>query len=312
MAGLIRLAVVAAALAAATPALAQIEPSANAAQWTSCRFDAPPETSVPACTAIIQSSGEPQANLAVAYYVRAEAHFQSGQFRDASADYSEAIRNNHPDQASLYAYRGDAHWNMHDAASAIRDFDQALSINPNLAAAHRLRAVATRRSDLAAATASIERAVQLEPNYPPNYVWRGAMYADVNQLDRANADWTTAAGMRGGIDELYRQCFERAAAASDLEIGRMICDAGLRREPQNGRLRGVRGLVNLQTSRFQDAWADFDAAATINPNSPIWVFGRGVAALRLGRTAEGQADLARARQMDARVDQVFSQWRVRP
>jgi Flp pilus assembly protein TadD len=71
-------------------------------------------------------------------------------------------------------------------------------------------------------------------------------------------------------------------------------------------------MVALKQSRFQDAWNDYDAAMRINPEGPSWVYGRGIAALRLGRTEEGRADIARAQALNAEVARYYAGLGIRP
>ena len=71
-------------------------------------------------------------------------------------------------------------------------------------------------------------------------------------------------------------------------------------------------MVGLKQGRFQDAWNDYDAAVRINPNGASWVYGRGIAALRLGRTEEARADIARAQALAADVTQFYADYGIRP
>ena len=85
----------------------------------------------------------------------------------------------------------------------------------------------------------------------------------------------------------------------------------LRDRPDHSPTLDSRGLVGLKQHRYQDAWNDYDAATRLGAG-PSWVFGRGVAALRLGRTAEGQADIARAEAMNSGVRQFYADFGIRP
>ena len=73
-----------------------------------------------------------------------------------------------------------------------------------------------------------------------------------------------------------------------------------------------RGLLNLKQRRDQDAWNDYDSAARRVENNAAYLYGRGIAALRLGRAADGQADIAAATTRDANVASVYQGYGVTP
>jgi lipoprotein NlpI len=76
-------------------------------------------------------------------------------------------------------------------------------------------------------------------------------------------------------------------------MARSACDASLALELRPPVLDS-RGLVNLREGKWQAAWDDYDAAFTADPKMTGSLYGRGLAALALGRTTQGQADLKRA------------------
>jgi hypothetical protein len=53
-------------------------------------------------------------------------------------------------------------------------------------------------------------------------------------------------------------------------------------------------LVGLRQGRWQHAWDDYNEAVTADAGMMGSLYGRGLAALGLGRTAEGEADIAKA------------------
>jgi tetratricopeptide (TPR) repeat protein len=73
-----------------------------------------------------------------------------------------------------------------------------------------------------------------------------------------------------------------------------------------------RGMVAIKQERWQDAWADYDRAVRLQPSSAHALYGRGIAALRLGRAAEGAADLAAAQRLDQAIAETYSRYAVEP
>src|SRR5262245_47707481 len=86
-----------------------------------------------ACTHIIPSLSE--RNRVVAYYNRGLAHHQKADYDRAIRDFDEAIRLD-PKYAHAYYNRGLAHHQKADYDRAIRDFDEAIRLDPKYAHAH--------------------------------------------------------------------------------------------------------------------------------------------------------------------------------
>jgi Flp pilus assembly protein TadD len=63
---------------------------------------------------------------------------------------------------------------------------------------------------------------------------------------------------------------------------------------------------------FERAWSDFDAAARQDGAPGYAIYARGVAALRLGREAEGRADIARAGEMEQEGFNYYASAGLRP
>lgn len=67
-----------------------------------------------------------------------------------------------------------------------------------------------------------------------------------------------------------------------------------------------RALVYLRLGRFKDAIRDYDAALDRNPVIATSLYGRGLAKLRLGEQAQGEADLAAAQKLDSGIARLFA------
>lgn len=71
-------------------------------------------------------------------------------------------------------------------------------------------------------------------------------------------------------------------------------------------MRDSRGLVYLRLERWDDAIQDYDTALRTSPSMATSLYGRGIAELRLGEQAQGQADLAAAEKVDKGVAKRFT------
>lgn len=188
--------VVSIGLALANNALAQ----SREENWQRCAHGSP-DLAIGACTAIIQSGGETEQNLARAFTNRATGYNRTGQQDRAIDDLNQAIRLD-PSYVIAIKLRGDYHAQMHRYDLAVADFDLAVQSNPNDAGAYGGRGLAyfsenrfdlaiqdcdqairlnandamslyvrglskQRTGDAAGGEADIARAKQLDPNLPP-------------------------------------------------------------------------------------------------------------------------------------------------
>ena len=128
------------------------------------------------------------------------------------------------------------------------------------------------------------------------------------EYDAAISDADQAAVLLGeNRDVLNAQCWTRAVANRELDKARAACDASLAKGARPAVLDS-RGLVNLREGKWQAAWDDYDAAFTADPMMTGSLYGRGLAALALGRSEDGEADLKRA----ATAAQEFARYGLTP
>lgn len=92
---------------------------------------------------------------------------------------------------------------------------------------------------------------------------------------------------------LNGRCWTRAVANRELELARGACELSLDKTPTAGTYDS-RGMLNLREGKWQEAWNDYNEAFALNSSLTLSLYGRGLAALALGRTAEGENDMRRA------------------
>lgn len=187
------------------------------------------------------------------------------------------------DRAAVLYGRGSFRNESGDYAGALADFDEAIRLSPEFGLAYGGRADAHEyRGDYARAAAESRIAARLDPENP---------------------------------DILNALCWHLGLANEDLDRGREACNAALRIRPDDPPTLDSRGLIGLRQERYRDAWADYDAAVrlgTDNSDLAHFHYGRGIAALRLGRTADGQADIARARALNGEIADTYARLGIRP
>lgn len=181
-------------------------------------------------------------------------------------------------RADAYRHRGDRYRELGDLERALRDYNQAIRYNAELAPAYVRRAeIYLAQGNLEGAEADYARVIEISPESPAGFSGRCRVRAIAGQYDLARAD----------------------------------CDAALALRPTHADSFANRGLISLRTGAYDAAYADFDAAFA-NSRQPRYRYGRGVAALRLGRAEEGQEDIADAVEDDAGVAEIFAREGVTP
>lgn len=106
-------------------------------------------------------------------------------------------------------------------------------------------------------------------------------------------------------------CFLRAIAGLELDAADRLCEAALA-EPTAIPIYSVRGVLRLKQNRNREAWTDFDRVVAHDQGASAQpLYGRGIAALRLGRVSEGQDDLAAAERINPGIAAQFASWGVR-
>lgn len=219
-----------------------------------------------------------------AYSVRARIVGSEQQWPAALADFDRAIQTGMADTAerALTLYRRGVVRGVlkRPAESQIADFTAALTLDPTLAIA------LERRAGLYQDMGKHEDAVR---DYD-TLTTRAPKYA----VGFNSACWTRAAYLKREFDKARAQCDQALALAA---------------EPNT---YDSAGLVALQQKRWQDAWTLYDKAVKGDAKMASALYGRGVAAKRLGRAAEGEADLAAASRMEAQVAASYASYGQTP
>jgi tetratricopeptide (TPR) repeat protein len=218
-----------------------------------------------------------------------------------------------PKAVPSYLSRGTAFIKKGDAYRAIKDFERAIFLNPNDANAYNNRGGAYQiKGNLDRAIEDYSRAIVLNPADEDTHYNRGRAYAEKGDVNEAIKDFDRAIELSPkSAENFYARCWVRAVAGTDLKLARADCDAALSLVNEPHALSG-RGLVGLKEGHFDKAWADYDAAVRAKPETAIYLYGRGIAASRLGRTAEGNADLAAAIKLDGKIAETYARYGVRP
>jgi len=145
-----------------------------------------------ACTAVVRSGRETDANLAVAFMYLCLAHNNKGDHHLALQKCDEAIRLK-PGHLEAYLFRGHAHFNNGDNDRAIADYSEAITLGSKAATTYVKRGAAYhKKGDNAHALADLNQAISIDQNDPTAFFLRGAVFQAEEKSSEAVADYTRA------------------------------------------------------------------------------------------------------------------------
>ena len=244
---------------------------------------APAETAAPKTAAEFQRRGQ-------AYAARRE-------FPAAIADFSKAIELE-PNEAAHYHARALARLAARQPVLAMADLDQALKFNPGDVQALMARGQLYLGTKYPArAKADFEAAMKLSPDNAGLQAQVGLAYASAGLFDPALLaldGWVAAHPRDGSLPQvLNARCWTRAMANRELDKALADCDTAMRGDKVSTVMQN-RGLVLLRMGRLDEAIAQYTAAIRAQPRAAQALYGRGLAELKKGAKAQGEADIAAA------------------
>jgi tetratricopeptide (TPR) repeat protein len=191
--------------------------------------------------------------------------FDQRNYDGAIREFDEAIKLD-PNMAEAYAYRARAYvGNNND--QALSDANKAIQLNSRLAMGYLARGnVYRNKKDYDRAIADYTEAIRLDPQNAIAYYNRGNSYDDKKDYDRAIADFTEAIRLNPRYVNAYVN--RGVAYKNKNDYDRAIADytEAIRLDPQNVFAYYNRGNAYDDKKDYDRAIADFTEALRINPN----------------------------------------------
>ena len=276
--------------------------------WASCASPKKlkPEIRIRDCGSVIESGKETGSTLARALTNRAMAFAEVDEVVSALKDFDAALAINSGD-AGLFAARGMARLKNGNPKAAIEDFNSALALDAVSIDAMTGRGNAfLTLGNPEAAKSDFSQAIVLNPNIPDPVYRRAIANARLSNIVDAMADYDRVLEMAPGNSTYWNaRCWFRATMGVDLDLALTDCDQAITLKPDNVAALDSRAFVLLRLARNGDALKAYDLVLA-RESAQAWpFFGRGIVKKRLGDVAGADADLARARQIQPKIDQEY-------
>jgi len=273
-----------------------------------CSLAQEPDDIVRACTAVIQSQGPSDADLAMALNNRGAAWLDNGEHAKAIQDLSEAIRLA-PDDAAAYYNRGNVALSMRDMVRAIRDFDVAIRQSPTYIQAFINRGIARSiQGEYDQAIADFSAAIRLAPDHEFALSNRGNAWFLQGDHARALSDFDAAIRINPDYAMAYaNRCWVGGQRGRDSKALN-ACNEAMERLPDNPTILLARARIRYRMADFSNALEDSTDAITL-ADAPTWgmYVVRAAVRFRLGRRDAANSDFRRAQALANDDDEVRRQ-----
>ena len=259
-------------------------------------------------------SSEPLGGSALA--ARGATALQAQDYEGAIKVFTQAMALE-PRSAEYVYDRGVAHYQRGEDDLALSDFDAALKLDPGdglvLMARAELRLLHGREAD---AKADFEAALKSGGDRKAFLRRQADAYRDNGRWALAIADYDiwlkTYPSDRSANEVRGARCLARAEAGQEPEATLKECEAALALAPTLMAAKEGQAMSLLRQSRQAEATAAFNDVLKIDPAATAALYGRGVARLRAGDKAKGEADIKAAIAGDPDIASRFKSYGLAP
>ncbi|HEU5272499.1 MAG TPA: tetratricopeptide repeat protein [Xanthobacteraceae bacterium] len=184
-------------------------------------------------------------------------------------------------------------------ATAVRQIATALTVNPNIAAAHNNSGVCLSALDRAdEALASFDAALALAADYLDAHRNRADTLLGMRRFEDAVASYDRAIALDSNVASLFTKRGHALSALNRPEQAIDSYDRAIALEPTDRDAFFNRGLALGRLGRLDDAIASYDRAIALDPGDAEALSNRGAALKSLKRFVEAVASCERAIEID--------------
>ena len=237
---------------------------------------------------------------------RGVVYARLNQPKRAIADFNSAVTL-FPEYAAAYNNRGAFLVSLGAIEEGIKDFDRALVLAPGYVAAWNNRAAAHAKADrYYAAIADYGRAVKLAPSLAEPLTGRARIYMKQARPHAALRDLSRALGNDNRFALGYRVRAEARMELQEYEAAAEDLSRAIAFNPTDAQAYLLRGRAYMKEKRFDAALKDFTRLVEINPRSAEGFRARGNVNILLDDFDQAERDLARAIEIEPRNPLTFA------
>jgi len=262
---------------------------------------------IEACSRVIdRGDRESREERSGAFVARALAYSERGDYDLAIRDLDDAASVN-PRNSVAFNNRGYNYSQKGDYDRAIRDYDEALQIAPRspITLANRADAF-TSKGDYDRAITDADSAVQLDPKNGVNFYVRARAYELKGDYDRALRDCDDALHLNPNSANFYARRGDIYRDKSDDDRAIRDYDEAIRLDPKNWYADYGRALADLDKGDNDHAVRDLDEALRLNPRSVDALNTRGFIFRMSGEYDRALRDLDEAIRLNPKVAAAYS------
>lgn len=210
--------------------------------------------------------------------------------------------------------RGLAYARLGDNVRALAEFDAAIALDPTYANAFTNRGgTLALQGDFDRAMGSLDEAIRLEPRDVLAYRNRALIYQARGDYERAVADFSRGIDVAPDDVEVRNgRCWARILWRRDLDEALSDCNHALRLDPRNANALNSRAGLKYLQGDYAGAASDYDASYTLAPSMTGSLYGRGLARIRSGQTAQGREDVDAATARESSVAARYASYGISP
>jgi tetratricopeptide (TPR) repeat protein len=277
---------------------------------------ASPEEAIEACNAAFGTVGsDPEMRARISFQL-GNAYSKSGQLDRALHAYTGVIELV-PNSVAALINRGGVYGRLHQDDLARKDYDSAMSFDPEPAAR---KAVLDNRGmlhlalgQLPEALADLNGSIAVDPNRPHVYLNRSEVYEKMGRYDDAIADTDIAVKLDSkNLQALNHRCWLGALSNAQLALALSACNEALDIKPDYAHALDTRGFVHFRMADYPAALADYSAALAIDAKLASSLYMRGLTRLKTGDASGGNADITQAQAIDPKVADTYAGYGVKP
>jgi len=237
---------------------------------------------------------------------RGVAYSRNQQHREALEDFNKAIQL-YPEYAAAYNNRGNLLLALGALREAVKDFDRALVLAPGYAAAMSNRAGAYMKlGQIDRAIGDYSKAVALTPRSAAALSGRGRAHLAAYRPHGAIRDFTRAVGIDARFGAAYRSRAEAKMAIERWDEAIEDFSRAIAFEPRDAEIYALRGRAYTEADNAASAIKDYAKAIEISPNSAAFHAARGLAYAKAEASEEALNDFARAIELEPRSPQAYA------